>query len=65
MDSLPQATLRTSPVEQEVDSYEMFQRSGRGSDLSNAATPEQDVVASVLATPSKPLEEKIVRSLWL
>ena len=58
MDSLLQATLPRGPVEDEVDSYEVFVLAGRVSELSNAATPEQDAVVPVLATPSnvaKPL----------
>ena len=53
-----QATLPPSPVEDELDSYEAFVLVRRVSELSNAATPEQDVVVLVLATPSnvaKPL----------
>ena len=58
MDSLLQATLPPGPVEDEVDSYEAFVPAGRVSELSNAATPKQDAVVLVLATPSnaaKPL----------
>ena len=53
MDSLLQATLPLGPVEDEVDSYEALVIAGRVSELSNAATPEQDIVVLVLATPSK------------
>ena len=52
MDSLLQATLPPGLVEDEVDSCEAFILAGRVRKLSNAATPEQDVVVSVLATPS-------------
>ena len=58
VDSLLQATLPPGPFEDEVDSYEAFVLAGRVSELSNAATPEQDAVVPVLATPSnvaKPL----------
>ena len=58
VDSLLQATLPLGPVEDEVDSYEAFVLASRVSELSNAATPEQDAVVPVLATPSnvaKPL----------
>ena len=52
VDSLLQATLPPGPVEDEVGSYEALVLAGRVSDLSNAATPEQDAVVPVLATPS-------------
>ena len=58
VDSPLQATLPPGPVEDEVDSYEAFVLAGRVSELSNTATPEQDAVVPVLATPSdvaKPL----------
>ena len=40
MDSLLQATLPPSPVEDEVDTYEALALAGRVSELSNKATPE-------------------------
>ena len=52
VDSLLQATLPPGPIEDEVDSYEALVLASRVSDLSNATTPEQDVVVLVLATPS-------------
>ena len=58
VDSLLQATLPPGPAEDEVDSYEAFVLAGRVSEVSNAATPEQDAVLPVLATTSnvaKPL----------
>ena len=52
VDSLLQTTLPPGPVGDEVDSYEALVPAGRVSELSNAATPEQDAVVPVLATPS-------------
>ena len=51
VDCLLQATLPPNPVEDEVDSYEAFVLGGRVSELSNAATPEQDAMVPMLATP--------------
>ena len=62
VDSLLQATLPPGAVEDEVDSYEAFVLASRVSELSNAATPEQDDVVPVLATLSnvaKPLDAGI------
>ena len=53
MDFLLQATLPPGPFEDEVDSCEAFVLAGKVSELSNAATPEQDAVVPGLATPSK------------
>ena len=52
VDSILQATLPPSPVEDEVDSYEASVLVGRVSELSNAGTPEQDAVVPLLAIPS-------------
>ena len=52
VDSILQATLPPGPVDDEVVSYEALVLGGRVSELSNAATPEQDAMVLVLATPS-------------